>query len=230
MGITWGLFDAAGSASPSDQAAVQIFSAYTFESVSLATNKTGNSYFYVLAKEKTINGGEYHIGRYNIDLDTAVTPSENFLASNLLATDSTSVVMPDAKVKVAEIFSVAGYAEARILFNSVGSGAVNYPRIARWRADDTISCGTCESLTGNIETLSTSKIGFSQVANDLTYGVAGAVANENIRDIVFTSFSSDISNTDLFRPQLGIINAESVAIQSTTVDATGMWRPPFVLD
>lgn len=226
----WTLFDHAGSVSPSDQSAVQIFNSYSFQSVKLATDATANSYFYVLAKEQTINGGEYHIGRYNIDLDTAITPYENFLSTRVYTTDSTDDVITDSKMRSPEIVSVPGFAEARIFFHSVGTGAVNYPRVARWRADDTVSCGSCDSLTGNVEVLGSSRIGISQIANNITLGAAGAVVGENVRDLVFTLFSSDTPNTDTFKPQLGIINVEPVAIQSTTVEATGMWRPPFVLD
>lgn len=224
------LFDAAGSASPSDQAAVQVFSSYSFENVKLATDTTSNSYYYVLAKEKTINGGEYHIGRYNIDLDTAITPYENFLSTRLYSTDSTSDVISDTKMRAPELISVPGFAEARIFFHSVGTGAVNYPRVARWRADDTISCGSCDSLSGGLEVLSTSKIGVSQIANNISLGAAGSVANENVRDMVFTLFSADLLADDKFKPHLGLINVEAVSIQSTIVEATGMWRPPFVLD
>lgn len=228
----WVPFDFAASAPASDQFTVSIFTSYSFESVKLAANSTGNAYYYVLAKEKTVNGGEYHIGRYNPDLDTASTAIENFLTNRLVTTDSTDDVITDSKMKSADIISVPGTSEARIFFHSVGTGTDSYPRMARWLADDTVKCGTCDSLSGTLPLLSSSKIGVSQVAEDITLGAAGFTANENVRDMVFTLFAADVDPIGGFtyRPQLGLINIQSEAVQSTTVEASGMWRPPFALD
>ncbi|WP_408096915.1 hypothetical protein ACJVC5_17910 [Peredibacter sp. HCB2-198] len=226
------IFDAAISASPTDQNAMFIFGTYMFESVKLAASTTGNPYYYVIAKERALDGGEYHIGRYHPEFDTAATPSENFLSTRISTTDSTDDVITDAKLKSPEIIAVPGFSEARIFFHSVGLGATPFPRVAQWRADDTVRCGTCDSLNGTSGVLASSKIGISQVATNITLGTAGATAGENIRDLVFTLFSSDIDPTATFtsRAQLGIINIEPEVIQSTTIDGTGMWRPPFVLD
>lgn len=222
---TWGPFNAAGSASPTDQADMDIFGSFSFEDVKLATDKTGNSYFYVLAKEKTINGGEFHIGRYNVNFDTAATPSENFVNTRLVATDSTSTVITDSLMKFPVIESLPGVNEARIFFSSVGAGAIPYPRVARWKADNTIACDTCTSLTGSLALTASAPIAISQLADNVSLGAAGATVNENIKDTIFTNFNIDNGGNQ--RPYVGIINAEAESIQSTTVDATGRWRPPF---
>jgi hypothetical protein len=236
LGLFRYVHDAAGSwtlltppgAPSTERESMDIFGSYDFEYVKLATDTTGNPYYYVLAREESSDGGEYHIGRYDPTLDSAVTPSENFISTQLVTTDSTDDVISDSKMMAPDIVSIPGTQTARIFFHSVGTGATTHPRIAYWRSDDTVSCGTCESLSGTNELLSTSVIGVSQVAEDITLGAAGATASENIRDVVFTLFSTfDGTN---YKPQLGIINVQAEAIQSTSVDPTNLWRPPFVLD
>ncbi len=93
-----------------------------------------------------------------------------------------------------------------------------------------IACGRCESLNEGLEYDSSARVGISQIANDITLGTSFVGVTQNTNDVVFALFSSDLGNDDIFKPQLAIINVESEAIQSTSVDATGMWRPPFVLD
>ena len=222
---SWAIFNAVASPSATDQSDMDIFGLYSFEDVKLATDKTGNSNYYVIAKEKTSNGGEYHIGRYNIDLDTGVTPSENFLSSRLVTSDSTSTVINDVIMKFPVIESIPGVNEARIFFSSVGAGSTPYPRMARWRADNTVGCDTCSSLTGSLALRTSAPIGISQLADNITLGAAGATVNENIKDLIFPIFNVDNGGNQ--RPYLGVINAEAESIQSTTVDATGRWRPPF---
>jgi hypothetical protein len=229
-GSDWDLFDTTGGAT-TDRNSQDIFGSYSYEYVRLAADNDSNPYYYVIAREKTVNGGEYHIGRYNNELDSSASVSENFLSSKVVTSDSTDDVISDLKFKHPDIISVPGFQEARIFFHSVGTGAVPYPRLARWKSDDSITCGTCFSLTGTLEHQSTARIGLSEVAKDITIGAAGSVVSENINDVIFALFSSDTTATDIFKPQLGIINIEAKAIQSTDVDITeGKFQPPFVLD
>lgn len=228
-GADWSIFDTTGGLA-TDQSDMDIFGTYSFEYVRLATDNTSNPYYYVIAREKTINGAEYHIGRYDKDLQSSAAVSENFLTSKVVTSDATDDMITDAKIKFPDLVSIPGYAEARIFFHSVGTGAVPYPRLAKWKTDDTVTCGTCFSLSGSLEYQSTSRIGISQIAPDITLGTAGASAGENVNDVVFALFSSDVNNDDVFKPQMAIINVESEPIQSTSVEATGLFQPPFVLD
>ncbi len=225
-GAIFDLFDETVTGSTTDQHQIDIFGTFSFEYVKLAVNDVGNDYFYVIAKEKTVNGGEFHIGRYSKDLDSAVTPSENDVMTRRDTTDSTSTFITTALMKFPDIVAVPGTTEARIFFTSVGAGATPYPRMARWKSDDTLSCGICASLSGTAATYATAPIGLSQMANNITLGTAGVTASENVKDMVFTLFNSEVSAGN-FKPQLGLINVESESIQSTTIDATGRWRPPF---
>ncbi len=225
---SWSIFDAGASGSPTDQESMDIMSSYDFEYVKLAASTTGNPYYYVIAREKSINGSEYHIGRYNPDLDTAATPSENILNTRISISDVN--YLSDTKIKLPQLLAVTGFSEARIFFQSVGTGILTLPHIARWKSDDTVTCGGCISLNGPLEHQPNAKMGISQIANDLTLGSAGALVGENINDVVFTLYSSDLADDDIFRPQLGIVNIEAESIQSTTADASGRWHPPFILD
>ncbi len=227
---SWSIFDAALSAPATDQDSVDILTGFDFEYVKLAASKVGNPNYYVIGREKATNGGEYHMGRYNPDLDSAVALIEYVVSTRLITTDSTSTVITDTRFKFPTVLSVPGFAEARIFFHSVGSGALELPRIARWKTDNMLTCGVCASLSGSFEFQPGAAVGVSQIANNLTLGAAGALVGENINDVVFTLYSSDLTATDVFRPVLGIVNIESEAIQSTTTDATGRWHPPFVLD
>ncbi len=206
-----------------------IFGTHSFESVKLATDNDANAYLYVLAKEKTVNGGEYHIGRYSPLLASDATPAEDFLSTRLVTTDSTDDVISDTKLLHPEIISVPGFTEARIFFHSVGLGATPYPRVARWKSDNSVTCGGCDSLTADAYQPG-AQLGISQVGKDVVLGAAGAVPLQNSRDIVVALFSTDLAAGGLYKPQLGIINIQAEAIQSTTVDPTGLWRPPFVKD
>lgn len=223
-GSPWTLFDTTGG-SATDQSNIDIFTAFSFESVKLATDAVSNPHYYVLAKEKTLNGGEYHIGRYNFELDSSVTPSENFLSTRLLTSDFTPLNISDSIMKSPDIISIPGFSEARIFFHSNSA-----PRIAKWTSGDMIACGRCESLNGGLEYDASARVGISQIANDITLGTSFVGVTQNTNDVVFALFSSDVGNDDIFKPQLAIINIEGEAIQSASVDATGMWRPPFVLD
>lgn len=225
-GSIFDLFDESATGSTTDQHQIDAFGSFSFEYVKLAADEVGNGYYYVIAKEKTINGGEYHIGRYNKDLDSAVTASENEVINRRETTDSTTTFITNAIMKFPDIVSVPGTSEARIFFTSVGAGATPYPRLARWKADDTISCGICASLSGTAASYATAPIGLSQIANNITLGAAGATASENVKDMVFALFNSEVSAGN-FKPQLGLINIQTELIQSTTVDATGRWQPPF---
>jgi hypothetical protein len=227
-GMDWMLFDTTGG-SATDRASQDIQSGFAFQSVRLAANAVGNPYYYVLAQEQTSTGGEYRIGRYNPDLDTAASFTENTLSAKVSGTTSSGVIT-DTRMLAPDLVSIPGLAEARIFFNSVGTGTVSYPRLARWRSDDSVTCGACVSLIDSIEHRSTARIGLSQVVSDLTLGAVGASASENVNDAVFALFSSDLTATDTFKPQIGVINLEAEAIHSSAVDGTGLFRPPFVLD
>lgn len=224
----WSLVNVAGG-SPTDRNNMPIFGTMAFEYVRLATDAASNPYYYVIARERIIDGGAYQIGRYNNQLDSAAAASENALSTRVLTSDATDDVITDTKMKFPELISVRDYPEARIFFHSVGTGTVPFPRLARWKADDSVACGTCFSLSGSLEYQSTSRIGISQRAQGITLGIAGT-GTENVNDVVFTLFSSDIANNDVFKPQLGIINVDAEVIQSTAVDGTGRFQPPFVLD
>jgi hypothetical protein len=227
-GSDWAIFDTTGG-SATDQNSKQIFGTYAFEYVKLAPNTTGNNFYYVIGREMTIYGAKYLIGRYNYELDSAAAVSENLITNKVLATDSTSSVITNSTLKFPDLISIPNFSEARIIFHSVGSGATPYPRMARWKADDTITCGTCFPLNQSYTYKTAAKIGVSQVVPDLALGASGATANEHINDTVFLGFVSDIAGTSTFVPQLGIINAEAKAIQSTAVNAT-LFQPPYVLD
>lgn len=227
----WTVFDPSSTGLTTDAASRPIFAAYAFEYVKLAANKASNPYYYVIAKEQTINGGEYHVGRYDFQLDTAATFSENFLMGTgvLDTTDSTTTFISDTLLRNPVLVSVPGFPEARLFFHS-DDGVDQHPRIARWRSNNIISCGSCSSLNGTLEYQDSAIVGVSQVVENITFGQAGATVGENTNDVVFVLFSSDTNADDVFRPQLGFINIEAESIQSDTQDATGMWHPPFVLD
>jgi hypothetical protein len=227
-GSDWAIFDTTGG-SVTDQNSKAIFGTYAFEYVKLAANASGNNYYYVIGREMSMYGAKYLIGRYNYELDSAAPVSENLITAKVLGTDSTSTVVTNTKLMFPDLISVPGFSEARIIFHSVGSGATPYPRIARWKADDTITCGTCFALNQSYAYKSAAKIGVSQVVSDLSLGAAGATPSENVNDTVFLGFASDITGTSTFMPQLGIINVEAKAIQSTALDAT-LFQPPYVLD
>lgn len=229
LGADWNIFDESGG-SPTDRNSMQIFGSYKFEYVKLAANKPGNPYYYVIAREIQDDGGEYHIGRYNFELDTAAPVAENFLTDKVELSDSTDDVITDTKIKFPDVVSLPNYPEARLFFHSVGTGSTPYPRLARWASDNTVSCGSCFPINGSLEYQGTSRIGISEVANDIALGSPGFTVNENIKDVVFVLMSSDVNNDDIFKPQLGIINIESEAIQSTNVSSSGLFQPPFVLD
>ncbi len=227
-GMDWVLFDTTGGIA-TDRASQEIFSGLSFQSVRLATNAVGNTYYYVLAQEQVSSGSDYFIGRYNPNLDTAASFTENVLTTKVSGATSQTMIT-NTRLLVPDLVSVPGLAEARIFFNSVGSGVVSYPRVARWRTDDTVTCGTCFSLIGNLEHRQTARIGLSQVVSDLTLGAIGSTASENVNDVVFALFSSDTTATDTFKPQIGVLNMEPEAIHSTAVDASGLFQPPFILD
>lgn len=226
----WVLLNTGATPNPTDRNFQDIMGSYSFQSVKLAVNNTSNPYFYILAQEKTVDGSEWHMGRYNYELDSGAPALEYFVTAKLNTADSTPTFITDVKLKNPEIVAIPGYAEARIFFQSVGAGATYYPRMARWKQNDTVQCGTCFSLSGTLANQATSKIAVSQLVADQTFGVAGAQANQNIRDIVYTLFGSDITATSAFRPQLGVINVETETIQSTTSDSTGLFRPAFSID
>lgn len=227
---SWAIFNHAVSAPPTDDSQMDIFPTFDFEYVKLAASKTGNPHYYVIAREKTVNGAEYHMGRFDPNLDSAVASLEHVVTTRLITTDSTQATIDDAKLKFPTLLSVPGFAEARIFFHSVGGSTIPLPRIARWKSDDTITCGGCASLSGALEFQPGAAVGVSQIANNLTLGEIGGLSGENINDVVFTLYATDLTSTDVFRPQLGIVNIEAESIQSTTTDATGRWHPPFVLD
>lgn len=207
-----------------------ILGAIDFDTVKFAPDASGNNFYYVMAREKDVNGGKWHIGRYHPDLTS--TYFEGELGNRLLTSKDTEVFGdPDDKnttlMKNPVLVSIPGFTEARIFFSSVGSGTNSYPRLAQWKTDDTISCGTCASLTQEVQ-LSGSKIGVSAVSSSLTFGSPGSVATENTRDVFFTGFHLMVGTDPL--PFSGIINSRAEAIQSTITNPSGLWRPPFVLD
>lgn len=207
-----------------------IFGSIDFDTVKFAPNAVGNNYYYVLAREKSVNGGKWHIGRYHPNLNS--TTLEYELGNRLLTTKDTEIFGdPDAVgttlMKDPVLVSAPNFPEARIFFSSVGSGTDSYPRLAQWKSDDMISCGSCVSLTSEVM-LSTAKIGVSQTSSALTFGSAGSVVGENMRDVHFAGFHLITGPNP--KPYAGIINTRAEAIHSNTVNASGMWRPPFVLD
>ncbi len=227
-GSDWVIFDITGGIA-TDRASQDILAGFAFQSVRLATNAVGNPFYYILAQEQVSSGSEYHIGRYNPNFDTAASFTENILTTKVSGTTSLDMIT-DTRLLVPDLISVPGMSEARIFFNSVGTGVVSYPRVARWRSDDAVTCGTCFSLIGGLEHRQTARIGLSQVVSDLTLGAVGAGAGENVNDVVFALFSSDLTATDTFKPQIGVLNMEPEAIRSTAVDASGLFQPPFILD
>lgn len=203
---------------------IDVFPLLNAEYVRVAANTTGNNSIYVLIRERAIDGGEYHIGRYTT---TLTTPFETPIENALIATDETSDIISNSLMKSPEIVAIPNTSEARILFHSVGTPAVVATgRIARWRSDNTISCGTCAPITTEIST--TAKIGISAIAPSTTYGTAGSVALENTKDVVFMLTSN--LDTD-YRPALSVINTKNEPINATAVDGTNhLFRPPFVQD
>ncbi|HXH30758.1 MAG TPA: hypothetical protein VNJ01_08080 [Bacteriovoracaceae bacterium] len=241
-GLSAGNFEPA-TLGPNEQNKLQIFGTFAFESVKLATNKASNDYLYVLAKERTVDGGAFHIGRYSHKLRDDASPAEDLLLNELVSVVSPGIIDltddildDDAKLIAPEIISIPSYPEARIFFKSVGtSGTDVFPRLARWKSDNSITCGTCDPLSPNVNQTG-ANIGISLVAANITLGDAGAVATENVRDVVFAIFSSQIGAN--FKPQLGYINVKAEPIQSTTIDPLtgipvvtgGLWMSPFVKD
>lgn len=221
----WAIFDTTGGLA-TDRNEMSIFGLNAFEYVKLATNAAGNPHYYVIAKENTLSGGDYYIGRFNPDLDSAAAALEYLISAKITTTDSTDDVISNTLMINPEIVSVPGFAEARIFFHSVGTGVIPYPRMARWKSDDSVTCGTCFSLSGTLPYKPTAKIGISQLANNVALGASGSVPNEHVRDLVFALFSTLDGNGD-HRAQLGIINVEAESIHATAVDATGLFQPPF---
>jgi hypothetical protein len=225
-GSDWSIVVPPGSPNPA-QAQLGAFSGLNFEDVKLAADAASNPNFYVIAKERQIDGGEYHLGKYSTNL-AAVSAYERPLMTQLVTTDSTSTVVSDTLLKNPDIFSIPGFQEARLVFHSVGSGVTPFARMARIRNDMTVSCGSCSPLISN-DYQSTAVLGVSHVANNITLGQSGNTANENTKDLVLVMMST--SDGVNFKPQLGIINIEAEAIQSTSIQSPeGLFRPPFVKD
>ncbi len=204
-----------------------IFDSLDFDIVKFAADAPGNNFYYVMAREKSANGGKWHIGRYDSNLSSFALEDE--LDNRLLSSKEDEVFgntnhHSTTLMKVPVLVSVPSVPEARIFFSSVGSGTDTYPRLAQWKSDDMISCGSCVSLTQE-PMLATAKIGVSQVSSSLEFGSPGFMVT---RDAFFAGFHL-IDGADA-KPYSGIINARAEAIQSNTLDATGLWRPPFVLD
>lgn len=216
------------AASAPAQSSYRLFGTSQFDYVRLAANITGNNNFYVIARNTADYGSGYRIGRYQSNLDTSVAPSQSLLSTKVSTTDNTATVMEDSILKVPDLVSVPNTDEARIFFRSVGFGTDPHVMVARWKGDDTVTCGTCDSLTEGDPVLSTSVIGVSQVANDMVLGNQGSVAGENVKDLVFLGLLAGPMGTEV--PQQAVINIEASIIKSTTVDPAGLWRPPFVLD
>lgn len=209
---------------------LSLFNSRHFKEIKLAVSRVGNPYFYVLAKEVTTD--DYFMGRHS-KLFSGI-PSEEDLSNRLDSTDLTSSMILDAgnptRMKGATIQAMPNTSEARLLFSSIGAGATNYPRMARWRSTNIISCGNCEPI-GKAAS-STASIGMTRIvtkaeANHFAIGENGFTANESKKDLFFTIFSS--FNGATYEPQVGVFNAETESIQSTTRDTTNhLWRPPFV--
>jgi hypothetical protein len=200
-----------------------IFSGKSFQSIKLATTATGNVYHYVLAKERTADGGEWNIGRYGTNFLSGL---EYFLTDRL-ATGNTTTVVDNTAFVNPEIVSVPGGSEARVFFISDGEVDGDYfPRIGRLNSSMILSCGECESITTN-EVSGTSVVGISQYVADITLGDVGAVAGENINDTIFSVFNVTSGANQV--PYTGVINVEVESIQSTSVDDTNhFYRPPYV--
>lgn len=223
-GTTWTITPNTGNNNQS------IFNSIDFDTVKFAPDAVGNNYYYVLAREKSVNGGKWHIGRYHPNLNSASVEHE--LGNRLVSTKDLEIfgdtdAVGTTLMKEPVLVSIPNFPEARIFFSSKGSGANTYPRVAQWKNDDMISCGTCDSLTQEVM-LSTSKLGVSQTSSALMFGSPGSTVGENMRDVYFTGFHL-ISGPGP-KPFAGIINIKAEAIQSSTVNASGLWRPPFVLD
>ena len=202
---------------------IDLFGTKLFEEIKVSADHTTNQSIYVLAKERLTDGGEYHIARATADLTGL--PSENLLVNQLSASDSTGEVISDTLMLNPTLVTVPGSNDARIFFNSEGTpaGAIT-TRVARWRSDNTISCGACAPI-GLDDT--TSKIAVSNVFQNMTLGTLGNQPLENEKDVVFfiSNYHSGGAN---YATQVGLINLEPEAIHSTSHDAVNhLWRPPF---
>jgi len=198
----------------------------SFQDVKLAAATTGNSFHYVLAQERSIDGGEWNIARYTSTLSSG---SEDFLEN--LMDSNTLLKMEDSLNINPEIIPMAGLSEARILFQSSSD---NKPYLAKVASNLAVSCADCAPLHPQ-GVKPSSFIGYSLNMNSaspldqakVTLGTAGpTVPTENQNYVVYTIFSGK-SGIE-FDPDLAIINIESESIQSSTVDPGFKWRPPFV--
>jgi hypothetical protein len=198
---------------------INIFGTKLFNEIDLAADTTGNSSLFVLAKDR--DSGEYNIGRYTANLTGTTT--ENLIMNQLVTSDSTSTVISDTLMTNPALVAVPNSSDARVFFNSVGTPAsTNKTRVARWKSDNTFTCGSCEAI-GLAGT--NSKVAVSNVAINSTLGTAGYVLNENQKDIAFI-FMNYLNGANL-DPQLGLINLRTETIQSTTVDTGHLFRPAF---
>ena len=200
-----------------------LFGTKLFEEIKVSADLTTNQSIYVLAKERIIDDGEYHIARSRADL--SIPPSEYLLVNQLSASDSTGEVISDTIMLNPTLVTVPGSNDARIFFNSEGTPAGPVTtRVARWRSDNTISCGACAPI-GLDDT--TSKIAVSNVFQNMTLGTLGNQPLENEKDVVFfiSNYHSGGAN---YATQIGLINLEPEAIHSTSHDDVNhLWRPPF---
>lgn len=195
----------------------------SFQSIKLATTASGNVYHYVIAKERTADGGEWNIGRYGTNFLSGL---EYFLTDRL-ATGNTTTVVDNTAFVNPEIVSVPGGSEARVFFISDGEVTGDYfPRVGRLNSSMIFTCGECESITTN-EVSATGVVGISQYVADVTLGDVGATAGENINDTIFSVFNVTSGVNQV--PYTGVINVEVESIQSTSVDDTNhFYRPPYV--
>jgi hypothetical protein len=201
---------------------IGLFGTRLFQDIKVAADTTGNTSIFVLAKERTSDGGEWNAGRYTSTL--AGIPSENFITDQLTTTDNTDDYIDNTIMLKPEIIAVPNSSDARLFFNSVGIPAgVSGTRMARWKYDNTFSCGLCAPIGS---TGVTSLFVLSNVVIDTTLGTAGYVVNENQKDVayVFTNYL----NTTTYDSQLSLINLETETIQSTNIDTVNhLWRVPF---
>lgn len=201
-----------------------IFPMKYFESVKLAADTTGNSYVYVLAKERTVDGGAYHIGRYS----NVFTSGTEYELENRVLLDGSTVFISDTLMQKPELVAAKNTNEARIFFHSVGAGAVSYPMVAKVKSNMTVSCGSCAPISGQVR--ASAPIAVSEVVADKVLGNIGSTLNENSKDVVLTLFNIQTAGPT-YRPRMGLINIESENMTTSSVDSTNfLYRPSYVKD
>lgn len=202
----------------------------------LGAKATGNLYTFAVAKVLTALPAtyEWYIGQYNVAAGTGSAYKFNQIGYN--AATTTALNDGDiSDVTIQAMPSSGTSTEARLLVSSDDGGAqVNiYP--VRFRSDNTLSCSYCVPLNTSTQQLSSSKriVSLPIYHNtNVALGTAGSSSTptENIRELLFTLYAVDANSDSIYeQPILGVLNANTETIQSTSTDATGTvaHRPPF---